>query len=250
MFVLPEQIESEITRVLELIDQFYSIFGFEYTVELSTRPEDYMGSEELWDQAEESLERVLKKNGIEYRVNAGDGAFYGPKIDFHVLDALKRSWQCGTIQLDFQMPEKFDLTYIGEDNNKHRPVVIHRAVFGSIDRFMGILTEHYSGAFPLWLSPVQVKLLPVSVVHDEYAEQVRRQLATAGLRVEVDSRNEKLGYRIREAQLEKIPYMLVLGDQEQNDGTISVRSRAENTLFTLSAQEFIQQLTAKIDGWE
>lgn len=250
MFVLPEQIESEISRVLELIDQFYSIFGFEYKVELSTRPEDYMGSEELWDQAEESLARVLKKNGIEYRVNAGDGAFYGPKIDFHVLDALKRSWQCGTIQLDFQMPEKFDLTYIGEDNNKHRPVVIHRAVFGSIDRFMGILTEHYSGAFPLWLSPVQVKLLPVSVVHDEYAEQVRRQLATAGLRVEVDSRNEKLGYRIREAQLEKIPYMLVLGDQEQNDGTISVRSRAENTLFTLSAQEFIQQLTAKIDGWE
>lgn len=250
LFVLPEQIESEISRVLELIDQFYSIFGFEYKVELSTRPEDYMGSEELWDQAEESLARVLKKNGIEYRVNAGDGAFYGPKIDFHVLDALKRSWQCGTIQLDFQMPEKFDLTYIGEDNNKHRPVVIHRAVFGSIDRFMGILTEHYSGAFPLWLSPVQVKLLPVSVVHDEYAEQVRRQLATAGLRVEVDSRNEKLGYRIREAQLEKIPYMLVLGDQEQNDGTISVRSRADNTLFTLNAQEFIQQLTAKIDGWE
>lgn len=250
LFVLPEQIESEITRVLELIDQFYSIFGFEYKVELSTRPEDYMGSKELWDQAAESLERVLKKNGIEYRVNAGDGAFYGPKIDFHVLDALKRSWQCGTIQLDFQMPEKFDLTYIGEDNNKHRPVVIHRAVFGSIDRFMGILTEHYSGAFPLWLSPVQVKLLPVSVVHDEYAEQVRRQLATAGLRVEVDSRNEKLGYRIREAQLEKIPYMLVLGDQEQNDGTISVRSRADNTLFTLNAQEFIQQLTAKIEGWE
>ncbi|NQX44192.1 threonine--tRNA ligase [Paenibacillus tritici] len=250
LFVLPEQIESEISRVLELIDQFYSIFGFEYKVELSTRPEDYMGSEELWDQAEESLARVLKKNGIQYRVNAGDGAFYGPKIDFHVLDALKRSWQCGTIQLDFQMPEKFDLTYIGEDNNKHRPVVIHRAVFGSIDRFMGILTEHYSGAFPLWLSPVQVKLLPVSVVHDEYAEQVRRQLATAGLRVEVDSRNEKLGYRIREAQLEKIPYMLVLGDQEQNDGTISVRSRADNTLFTLNAQEFIQQLTAKIEGWE
>lgn len=193
---------------------------------------------------------MLKKNGIEYRVNEGDGAFYGPKIDFHVLDALKRSWQCGTIQLDFQMPEKFDLTYIGEDNNKHRPVVIHRAVFGSIDRFMGILTEHYSGAFPLWLSPVQVRLLPVSVVHDEYAEKVRRQLATAGLRVEVDSRNEKLGYRIREAQLEKIPYMLVLGDQEQNDGTISVRSRAENTFFTLGAWEFIQQLTAKIDGWE
>ncbi|WP_405112705.1 threonine--tRNA ligase [Paenibacillus sp. FSL K6-1217] len=249
LFVLPEQIESEISQVLKLIDQFYSIFGFEYKVELSTRPEDYMGDEALWDQAEASLARVLQNNGIEYRVNEGDGAFYGPKIDFHVLDALKRSWQCGTIQLDFQMPEKFDLTYIGEDNNKHRPVVIHRAVFGSIDRFMGILTEHYSGAFPLWLSPVQVKVLPVSVVHDEYAEKVRRQLATAGLRVEVDSRNEKLGYRIREAQLEKIPYMLVLGDQEQNDGTISVRSRAQNTLLTLNAQEFIQQLTAQIDGW-
>ncbi|MEK3685343.1 threonine--tRNA ligase [Paenibacillus sp. FSL R10-2736] len=246
LFVLPEQIEDEISRVLELIDQMYKVFGFEYKVELSTRPDDYMGAEELWDQAELSLERVLKNNGIEYRVNEGDGAFYGPKIDFHVLDALKRSWQCGTIQLDFQMPEKFDLTYIGEDNGKHRPVVIHRAVFGSIDRFMGILTEHFSGAFPLWLSPVQVKLLPVSGVHADYAFEVKKQLQAAGLRVELDARDEKLGYKIREAQLEKVPYMLVLGDQEQNNGTVSVRGRAESTQIPLSVQEFIQLLAGQI----
>ncbi|NOU82055.1 threonine--tRNA ligase [Paenibacillus sp. LMG 31459] len=246
LFVLPEQIEDEISRVLELIDQMYKVFGFEYKVELSTRPDDYMGAEELWDQAELSLERVLKNNGIEYRLNEGDGAFYGPKIDFHVLDALKRSWQCGTIQLDFQMPEKFDLTYIGEDNGKHRPVVIHRAVFGSIDRFMGILTEHFSGAFPLWLSPVQVKLLPVSGVHADYAFEVKKQLQAAGLRVELDARDEKLGYKIRAAQLEKVPYMLVLGDQEQNNGTVSVRGRAESTQIPLSVQEFIQLLAGQI----
>lgn len=246
LFVLPEQIEDEISRVLELIDQMYKIFGFEYKVELSTRPDDYMGAEELWDRAELSLERVLKNNGTLYRVNEGDGAFYGPKIDFHVLDALKRSWQCGTIQLDFQMPEKFDLTYIGEDNGKHRPVVIHRAVFGSIDRFMGILTEHFSGAFPLWLSPVQVKLLPVSGVHADYAFEVKKQLQAAGLRVELDARDEKLGYKIREAQLEKVPYMLVLGDQEQNNGTVSVRGRAESTQIPLSVQEFIQLLAGQI----
>lgn len=246
LFVLPEQIEDEISRVLELIDQMYKVFGFEYKVELSTRPDDYMGAEELWDRAELSLERVLKNNGTLYRVNEGDGAFYGPKIDFHVLDALKRSWQCGTIQLDFQMPEKFDLTYIGEDNGKHRPVVIHRAVFGSIDRFMGILTEHFSGAFPLWLSPVQVKLLPVSGVHADYAFEVKKQLQAAGLRVELDARDEKLGYKIREAQLEKVPYMLVLGDQEQNNGTVSVRGRAESKQIPLSVQEFIQLLAGQI----
>lgn len=248
LFVLPEQIEDEISRVIELIDEFYKVFGFQYKIELSTRPEDYMGSEELWDQAEQSLERVLKKNGIDYRVNEGDGAFYGPKIDFHVLDALKRSWQCGTIQLDFQMPEKFDLTYIGEDNGKHRPVVIHRAIFGSIDRFMGILTEHFSGAFPLWLSPVQVKLLPVSEVHAGYALEVKQQLQSAGLRVELDLRNEKLGYKIREAQLEKVPYSLVLGDQEQNSGTVSVRSRAENEQVSLSVQAFIRQAAVQISA--
>ena len=246
LFVLPEQIEDEIGRVIELIDYIYTVLGFEYKVELSTRPADYMGAEALWDQAELSLERVLKNRGVDYRLNEGDGAFYGPKIDFHILDALKRSWQCATIQLDFQMPEKFDLTYIGEDNLKHRPVVIHRAVYGSIDRFIGILTEHFSGAFPLWLSPVQVKLLPVSGVHADYAFGVKKLLESAGLRVEVDLRNEKLGYKIREAQLEKVPYMLVLGDQEQSSGMVSVRSRTENGLVSLSIQDFIQQMSGQI----
>ncbi|WNS45400.1 threonine--tRNA ligase [Paenibacillus sp. MMS20-IR301] len=246
LFVLPEQIGEEIGLILELIDRIYKVFGFSYKVELSTRPADYMGDEALWDQAEQSLERILQRSGLDYRINPGDGAFYGPKIDFHVLDALKRSWQCGTIQLDFQMPEKFDLTYIGEDNAKHRPVVIHRAVFGSIDRFMGILTEHFSGAFPLWLSPVQAKLLPVAEVHAGYAFEVKKLMQSAGLRVEVDLRSEKLGYKIREAQLEKVPYTLVLGDQEQNSGTVSVRSRAEQALVSLSVQELIQQMAGQI----
>ncbi|GLX69024.1 threonine--tRNA ligase 2 [Paenibacillus glycanilyticus] len=195
LFVLPEQIEDEINKVMELIDHIYSVFGFEYRIELSTRPEDSMGSEQLWDQAEQALRNVLDNRGASYRINEGDGAFYGPKIDFHILDALKRSWQCGTIQLDFQMPEKFDLTYIGEDSQKHRPVVIHRAVYGSIDRFLGILTEHYSGAFPLWLAPVQVKLLPVSNRYNDYAYQVKKELAEAGIRVDIDVREEKLGYK-------------------------------------------------------
>jgi threonyl-tRNA synthetase len=228
LFVLPEQIEDEISRVLELIDQMYKVFGFEYKVELSTRPDDYMGAEELWDRAELSLERVLKNNGIEYRVNEGDGAFYGPKIDFHVLDALKRSWQCGTIQLDFQMPEKFDLTYIGEDNGKHRPVVIHRAVFGSIDRFMGILTEHFSGAFPLWLSPVQVKLLPVSGVHTDYAFEVKKQLQAAGLRVELDARDEKLGYKIRMNKLYTGPVDYCKADPSSGVATLRSSSRRQS----------------------
>ncbi|MBP1996626.1 threonine--tRNA ligase [Paenibacillus eucommiae] len=248
LFVLPEQIEDEISRVIELIDHIYQVFGFEYKIELSTRPEDYMGSEELWDQAEASLQNVLDKRGIKYRVNEGDGAFYGPKIDFHILDALKRSWQCGTIQLDFQMPEKFDLSYIGEDNQKHRPVVIHRAVYGSIDRFMGILTEHYTGAFPLWLAPVQVKLLPVSENYVDYAYEVKKSLKEAGIRVEVDGRNEKLGYKIREAQLEKVPYMLVLGENEKNSGSVSVRKRGEGDLGSKSIAEIIGEICAGIDA--
>jgi threonyl-tRNA synthetase len=205
-----------------------------------------MGSEELWDLAEQSLQSVLDNLGIEYRVNEGDGAFYGPKIDFHILDALKRSWQCGTIQLDWQMPEKFDLTYIGEDNLKHRPVVIHRAVYGSIDRFMGIITEHYAGAFPLWLAPVQAKLLPVSENYVAYAFQVKQSLEQAGIRVEVDIRNEKLGYKIREAQLEKSPYMLVLGENEKNSGSVSVRKRGEGDLGSKSIQEIIEQISEEI----
>ncbi|MDF2653449.1 MAG: threonine--tRNA ligase [Paenibacillus sp.] len=246
MFVMPEQIEDEINKIMELIDHIYRVFGFNYRIELSTRPEDSMGAKELWDQAEQALQNVLDNREASYRINEGDGAFYGPKIDFHILDALKRSWQCGTIQLDFQMPEKFDLTYIGEDNQKHRPVVIHRAVYGSIDRFMGILTEHYSGAFPLWLAPVQVKLLPVSERYNDYAFQVKKELAEAGIRVEIDAREEKLGYKIREAQLEKMPYMLVLGESEKEARNVSVRKRGEGDLGAMDSDLFIAQLKEEL----
>ncbi|ALS28097.1 threonyl-tRNA synthetase [Paenibacillus sp. 32O-W] len=246
IFVRPDQIEDEIARVIELIDQVYEVFGFEYNVELSTRPEKSMGSDELWNQAETALQNVLARLGIVYRINEGDGAFYGPKIDFHILDALKRSWQCATIQLDFQMPEKFDLSYIGLDNRKYRPVVIHRAVYGSIDRFIGILTEHYSGAFPLWLAPVQAKLLPVSDRYLDYAVQVKATLRDAGIRVEIDGRNEKLGYKIREAQLEKVPYMLILGENEATSGTASVRKRGEGDLGIKRVQEIAEQIGKEI----
>ncbi|NQX58470.1 threonine--tRNA ligase [Paenibacillus qinlingensis] len=246
LFVLPDQIEDEIGRVIELISHVYHVFGFEYRIELSTRPDDYMGSSELWDQAEQSLQNVLDKRGIAYRINEGDGAFYGPKIDFHILDALKRSWQCGTIQLDFQMPEKFDLTYIGDDSLKHRPVVIHRAVYGSIDRFIGILTEHYAGAFPLWLAPLQVKLLPVSEHYVDYAFQVKKSLEEAGIRVELDARAEKLGYKIREAQLDKVTYMFILGEKEQNSGSVSIRKRGEGDLGIRSLPEIIEQIVTEI----
>lgn len=242
VFVLPEQIEEEIGRIIELIGDMYRVFGFEYHIELSTRPEDSMGSDELWNQAEQSLQSVLDNRGIEYRINEGDGAFYGPKIDFHILDALKRSWQCGTIQLDFQMPEKFDLDYVGEDGQRHRPVVIHRAVYGSIDRFMGMLTEHYAGAFPMWLSPVQAKLLPVSENYIDYAYEVKKSLEEAGIRVEIDARSEKLGYKIREAQLEKVPYMLVLGEQEKSSDNVSVRKRGEGDLGIMT----VHDISAKI----
>ncbi|NIK80451.1 threonyl-tRNA synthetase [Paenibacillus castaneae] len=248
IFVRPDQIEDEINRVISLIDHIYGVFGFQYKIELSTRPEDSMGSEELWNQAEKSLQSVLDNRGIEYRVNKGDGAFYGPKIDFHIQDALKRSWQCGTIQLDFQMPEKFDLSYIGENNQKHRPVVIHRAVYGSIDRFMGILTEHYSGAFPVWISPVQVKLLPVSENYIDYALQVKKSLEEAGIRIELDVRNEKLGYKIREAQLEKVPYMLVLGEKEKTANLVSVRKRGEGDVGELEISMFLNQISAEVNA--
>ena len=248
LFVRPDQIEEEIGQAIDLIGEMYKVFGFEYKIELSTRPEDSMGSAELWEQAETALRSVLERRGIAYSLNEGDGAFYGPKIDFHILDALKRSWQCGTIQLDFQMPEKFDLSYIGEDNQKHRPVVIHRAIYGSIDRFIGILTEHYSGAFPLWLSPVQVKLLPVSDVYNPYAAEVKKALAAAGIRVEADLRSEKLGYKIREAQLEKVPYMLVLGENEQSSGTVAVRKRGEGDLGPMQVQELAERLRREIQA--
>ncbi|GGH18432.1 threonine--tRNA ligase [Paenibacillus segetis] len=246
IFVSPEQIEDEISQIIDLIDHIYQVFGFEYKVELSTRPEDYMGSEELWDQAEQSLKNVLEHRGTRYRINEGDGAFYGPKIDFHILDALKRSWQCGTIQLDFQMPGKFGLTYIGEDNQKHCPVVIHRAVYGSIDRFIGMLTEHYAGAFPIWLAPVQAKLLPVSENYVDYAFQVKKSLEEVGIRVSVDVRNEKLGYKMREAQLEKVPYTLVLGENEKNSSSVSVRQRGGADLGIISIQDIVEQIITEI----
>ncbi|MBA4541555.1 MULTISPECIES: threonine--tRNA ligase [Thermoactinomyces] len=246
IFVRPDQIEEEVMNALKLIDQIYSVFGFPYSVELSTRPEDSMGSDELWEKAESALKSVLDRAGIDYRINEGDGAFYGPKIDFHIRDALKRSHQCATIQLDFQMPEKFDLSYIGEDNERHRPVVIHRAIYGSIDRFIGILVEHYGGAFPLWLAPVQVRVIPVSRDYNEYARKVTDELQRAGIRVELDARDEKVGYKIREAQVQKVPYMFVVGEKELNSGTVAVRKRTEGDLGAKPLDEVIRELKEEI----
>ncbi|WP_088042924.1 threonine--tRNA ligase [Bacillus sp. EAC] len=242
IFCRPDQIEGEIIEVINLIKEIYGVFGFTYKVELSTRPEDSMGSEELWNSAEQALENVLKSENLDFKLNPGDGAFYGPKIDFHIQDALKRSWQCATIQLDFQMPEKFDLTYVNEDNQKDRPVVIHRAIYGSIDRFLGILTEHFAGAFPLWLAPVQVAVLPISSVHNEYAEKLASQLKDAGIRVEADLRGEKIGYKIREAQLQKLPYMLVVGDQEVENNAVAIRKRGEGDIGTQSFESFLEMI--------
>lgn len=250
IFVRPDQIQEEIKQVIDFISQVYQVFGFEYTIELSTRPEDSMGSEELWEQAESSLQQVLDQLGLPYRINEGDGAFYGPKIDFHILDSLKRSWQCGTIQLDFQFPEKFDLSYIGEDNQKHRPVVIHRAVFGSIERFIGILTEHYGGAFPTWLAPVQVMIIPVSDHYIDYSLKVKKRLENNGIRVNVDVRNEKLGYKIREAGLLKTPYTLVLGEKEMNSDHVSVRKRGEGELGEIAIHQVIERLRNEIESKE
>ena len=247
IFCLPEQIESEIANLMKLIDQVYSIFGFAYTVELSTRPEDSMGSDEDWELAESSLKKALETQGVEYKINAGDGAFYGPKIDFHIKDCLGREWQCGTIQLDFQMPERFDLTYIGEDGAKHRPVMLHRVIFGSIERFIGILIEHYAGAFPVWLAPVQVKILPIADVHIDYAKKVQEEFAKKGIRVELDDREEKIGYKIREAQLEKVPYMAIIGDKEVEAGAIGLRSRSEGDLGQISLDEFEERIAKFVE---
>ncbi len=247
IFMTPEQIESEIEGVVRLIDKFYKVFGFKYSLELSTRPENSMGSDEQWETATNALIRALNTLGKEYEINEGDGAFYGPKIDFHLEDSLGRTWQCGTIQLDFQMPERFDLTYVGADGEKHRPVMIHRVVFGSIERFIAILTEHYAGAFPLWLSPVQVKIVPISENQIAYAHDVCDKLIDAGIRAEVDDRNEKMGYRIREAQLQKIPYMLVLGEKEKESGAVAVRNRKKGDLGVMSFEDFLAKLHSEID---
>ena len=242
IFMTPEQIESEIEGVVRLIDSFYTVFGFKYKLELSTRPEDSMGSDEQWNMATDALKSALEKLGKDYEINEGDGAFYGPKIDFHLEDSLGRTWQCGTIQLDFQMPERFDLTYVGQDGEKHRPVMIHRVVFGSIERFIAILTEHYAGVFPTWLAPVQVKVLPISDVFQPYAKQVCDTLVAAGIRAELDDRNEKIGYRIREAQLQKTPYMLVLGQKEAESNTVSVRERKGGDLGAVPVEKFVEDI--------
>ncbi len=246
LYMTPEQIPQEIEGVIDLVDRIYKVFGFEYRVELSTRPENFMGEIEKWDIATEALRQALERKGVSYRVNEGDGAFYGPKIDFHLVDSIGRTWQCATLQLDFQMPERFELEYTGPDGEKHRPVMIHRTVLGSMERFIGILTEHYAGAFPLWLSPVQVKVLPITDRVHPYARGVMEKLEQAGIRCELDERNEKIGYKIREAQMEKVPYMLVLGDKEQEAGKVAVRSRKTGETEVMGLDELIAKLQKEI----
>ena len=246
IFMTPEQIEGEIQNVINLFDEVYSTFGLKYHAELSTRPENSMGSDEMWELATNGLRNALEHRGLEYIVNEGDGAFYGPKIDFHLKDSIGRTWQCGTIQLDMQLPEKFDLTYVGEDGQKHRPVMIHRVVYGSIERFIGILIENYAGAFPTWLAPVQVKILPITDRHMDYAFELKKKMFDLGLRVEVDDRNEKVGYKMREAQVKKIPYMLVVGDQEMESGTVNMRKHGEKDTATMPVDEFIAYIQKNI----
>ncbi|WP_338433197.1 threonine--tRNA ligase [Clostridium tyrobutyricum] len=247
IFVTKDMIKDELLKVIKLIDNFYRVFGFEYFVELSTRPDDSMGSDEDWNAATEGLKSALEAAGLSYKVNEGDGAFYGPKIDFHLRDSIGRTWQCGTVQLDFQMPERFDLTYIGSDGEKHRPVMLHRVVFGSIERFIGILIENYAGAFPVWLAPVQVEVMNITDSHLDYVSNLVDKLKENDIRVESDLRNEKIGYKIREAQMQKVPYMIVIGDKEVNEGNISVRSRKDGDLGTFAIDDFISKVKEEID---
>jgi threonyl-tRNA synthetase len=248
IFMTPDQMKDEIKNVVKLFDEIYSTFGLTYQIELSTMPEDHMGDEKDWKFAEDTLQAAITEMGKDFVINAGDGAFYGPKLDFHLADSLGRTWQCGTIQLDFQMPERFDLEYVGEDGEKHRPVMIHRALLGSIERFIGVITEHFAGAFPAWLSPVQVKLLPVTDRAMDYAKNVAAQLDSQGFRVEVDGRNEKISKKIREATLEKIPFMLVVGDRDMEAGTVSVRTRTGEDLGAMSLADFAAKLHEIVDS--
>ena len=250
IFMLPEQIRDEIKGVISLIDGIYKTFGFEYHLELSTRPEDSMGSDEEWEAAENGLRGALEELNLPFVINEGDGAFYGPKIDFHLTDCIGRTWQCGTIQLDMQLPRQFDATYIGQDGEKHRPVMIHRVAFGSIERFIGILIEQYAGKFPVWLAPTQVKIIPISDKYADYAEKVRKELFDNGLRVEVDGRVEKVGFKIREAQLEKVPYMVIVGEKEEAENNVSVRSRDEGELGNVELAKFIEEVQAKVASRE
>ena len=247
LFVLPSQIKEELIGVINLADHIYNVFGFKYHVELSTRPENSMGTEEQWETATNGLIEALKEKEIDYILNEGDGAFYGPKIDFHLEDAIGRTWQCGTIQLDFQMPEKFDMTYVDKDNEKKRPVMLHRTIYGSMERFMGILIEHYAGKFPLWLAPVQAIVLPISDKFNDYALEIKKSMEDKGIRAEIDTRAEKIGYKIREAQLQQIPYMLVVGEKEVEEATVSVRKRDKGDLGQMAVGDLIGQLLEEID---
>ena len=246
VFMLPEQMQSELMKVIELFDRIYSQFGLKYHVELSTKPDNAMGDDAIWEAATEALRNAIEAKGIPYVINPGDGAFYGPKLDYHIEDSLGRTWQCGTIQLDMNLPERFNVEYIGEDGQKHRTIMIHRACFGSMERFIGILTEHYAGAFPTWMAPVQVKILPISEKHVEYANQLAKQMRHDYVRVEVDDRNEKIGYKIRQAQMEKVPYMLVVGDKEMEDNSVNVRKHGGDELGTVPFDEFFNSIKIEI----
>lgn len=248
LFMLPSQVKDELVGVIDLADYIYNVFGFKYHVELSTRPENSMGTEEQWEMATNSLIEALNERKINYIVNEGDGAFYGPKIDFHLEDAIGRTWQCGTIQLDFQMPERFDLAYIDKDNEKKRPVMVHRTILGSIERFMGILIEHYAGRFPTWLSPVQISILPISDKFNDYAYELEKLFKENNLRVEVDDRTEKIGYKIREAQLQKIPFMLIVGEKEVEGKTVSVRKRDEGDLGQMNIEDFVKKIKEEVEN--
>ena len=250
LFMTPEQLKDELKNVVRLFDEVYSVFGLSYKIELSTMPEDHIGTVEQWEHNQDILKEAITEMGKEYEVNEGDGAFYGPKLDFHLADSLGRTWQCGTVQLDSQLPERFELEYVGEDGQKHRPVMLHRVVLGSIERFIGVITEHFAGKFPLWLSPVQAVVLPISEHHHEYAQGVQDVLEEAGFRVECDLRNEKIGYKIREAQLQRTPYMIVVGDKEAAEGTISVRHRADGDLGSMDLPAFIAKLKEEVESKE
>jgi len=245
-FVTPEQIGEEVERLIRLVQRVYGDFGLPFAAKLSTMPDEHMGEASTWEHAEGQLKAALERAGMSYTINEKDGAFYGPKIDFDVTDAIGRKWQCATIQLDYMQPENFELKYTGPDNVEHRPVVIHRAIFGSFERFIAILIEHYAGAFPLWLAPVQAIVLPIADRHVAYAQNVRQRLLAAGLRVQVDERQEKIGYKIREAQLQKVPYMLVVGDKEAGDGTVAVRSRSGGDLGSSPLDAFVTSATAEV----
>ena len=246
VFMLPSQMQSELMKVIELFDRIYSQFGLKYHVELSTKPDNAMGDDAIWEAATEALRNAIEAKGIPYVINPGDGAFYGPKLDYHIEDSLGRTWQCGTIQLDMNLPERFQIEYVGEDGQKHRPIMIHRACFGSMERFIGILTEHYAGAFPIWMAPVQVKILPISEKHVEYAKELAKQMHRDYVRVEVDDRSEKIGYKIRQAQMAKVPYMLVVGDKEVEEGTVNVRKHGGDELGSVPFEEFFNSIKIEI----